>query len=67
MLAATDKSDRVLLVGHRKDRTSYYLELFPQWDFEDVALRGDIHSTGIRQAYFTGSGRCAAGCGPARG
>ena len=51
---ATEGGDRVLLVGHRKDRSSYYLELFPQWEREDVAMRGDIHSTAIRAAYFAG-------------
>ena len=54
VLAATDEEDRVLLVGHRKDRSSYYLALFPQWDFQDVPLNSDVHSTAIRQAYFSG-------------
>ena len=48
VLGATDEADRILLVGHRKDRTSYYLELFPQWDREDIAIQGNIHSTAIR-------------------
>ena len=55
VLAATDEDDSVLLVGHRKDRSSYYLELFPQWDFEEVAMRGAIHSSAIREAYFSDS------------
>ncbi len=36
VLAVTDEEDRVLLVGHRKDHSSDYLDLFPQWDFQDV-------------------------------
>jgi bifunctional NMN adenylyltransferase/nudix hydrolase len=54
VLAVTDEEDRVLLVGHRKDRSSYYLDLFPQWNFQDVPLKSAIHSTAIRQAYFSG-------------
>lgn len=50
----TAEDDRILLIGHRKDRSSYYLELFPQWEREEVALRGNIHSTAIRTAYFGG-------------
>ncbi len=52
--SATEEDDQVLLVGHRKDRSSYYLELFPQWEREDVPMRGDIHSTAIREAFFLG-------------
>jgi bifunctional NMN adenylyltransferase/nudix hydrolase len=52
--SATEEGDRVLLVGHRKDRSSYYLELFPQWEREDLPMRGDIHSTAIREAFFSG-------------
>ncbi|MCP9901049.1 bifunctional nicotinamide-nucleotide adenylyltransferase/Nudix hydroxylase [Cyanobium sp. Cruz CV13-4-11] len=54
VLAVTDEDDRVLLVGHRKDLSSYYLDLFPQWDFQDVPLKNAVHSTAIRQAYFSG-------------
>jgi bifunctional NMN adenylyltransferase/nudix hydrolase len=54
VLAVTDEDDRVLLVGHRKDLSSYYLDLFPQWDFQDVPLKNAVNSTAIRQAYFSG-------------
>lgn len=60
VLAAGGEEARVLLVGHRKDRSSYYLELFPQWDFEDVPLQGGIHSTDLREAFF-GDSRDATG------
>ncbi|WP_216912200.1 MULTISPECIES: bifunctional nicotinamide-nucleotide adenylyltransferase/Nudix hydroxylase [unclassified Synechococcus] len=53
VLAVTAEDERVLLIGHRKDRSSYYLDLFPQWDFQDVPLKSDVHSTAIRQAYFS--------------
>lgn len=53
VLAVTAEDERVLLIGHRKDRSSYYLDLFPQWDFQDVPLKSDAHATAIRQAYFS--------------
>ncbi len=51
---ATEDGDRVVLFGHHKDHSSTYLDFFPQWEKEAVALQGEIHSTGIRQAYFLG-------------
>ena len=54
VLSHCEEGDRVLLVGHQKDRSSYYLDLFPQWEREILPLEGDIHSTAIRQAYFAG-------------
>ena len=48
------EDDRVLLVGHHKDRSSYYLELFPQWEREDIPMRRAIHSSDIREAFFFG-------------
>jgi bifunctional NMN adenylyltransferase/nudix hydrolase len=47
---------KVALVGHFKDRTSYYLNLFPQWNFEDF-WRSDAnlrltHATSLREAFF---------------
>jgi bifunctional NMN adenylyltransferase/nudix hydrolase len=52
VLAHCEEGERVLLVGHQKDRSSDYLDLFPQWDRKILPLEGDIHSTAIRQAYF---------------
>lgn len=51
---ASEEGDRVLLVGHQKDHSSSYLNFFPQWDRDDLALQGELHSTAIRQAYFLG-------------
>jgi bifunctional NMN adenylyltransferase/nudix hydrolase len=47
---------KVALVGHFKDRTSYYLNLFPQWHFEDF-WRSDVnlrltHATSLRESFF---------------
>ncbi|MCL2590412.1 MAG: bifunctional nicotinamide-nucleotide adenylyltransferase/Nudix hydroxylase [Betaproteobacteria bacterium] len=40
------------LVGFRKDASSDYLELFPQWSFVAVERQGDIDATPIRELYF---------------
>jgi len=43
------------LIGASKDRTSYYLKMFPQWGSVDVKIETDLHSTDIREAYFDGT------------
>ena len=45
--------DTVAIMGHTKDETSYYLDMFPQWELIDVSNIKDIHATDIRKAYFT--------------
>lgn len=40
------------LVGHRKDATSSYLDLFPQWAFSPVEAVPMGSATGIRDALF---------------
>ena len=49
------------LIGHSKDSTSYYLEIFPRWknhvEVEDV---GGINATDIRTTLFEGSSRYAS-------
>lgn len=43
---------RIGLIGHRKDETSYYLDLFPDWVFVEAPLELEISATQIREAYF---------------
>jgi bifunctional NMN adenylyltransferase/nudix hydrolase len=51
--AVDDENAKVALVGHYKDRTSYYLKMFPQWAFEEVpSFFKGINATAIRAAYF---------------
>jgi bifunctional NMN adenylyltransferase/nudix hydrolase len=49
---------RLALVGHFKDRTSYYLNLFPQWSFEDFYVGSPelsaINASAIREQFFAG-------------
>jgi len=43
---------RVTLIGHSKDRSSYYLRAFPRWAAIDVPKQATASATEIRQAYF---------------
>lgn len=48
----SDKPRRGGIIGHVKDESSYYLELFPQWDLIDHEINEEVHATDIRQIYF---------------
>jgi len=43
---------KIGIIGHSKDESSYYLKLFPQWEAIDVDNIEDIHASDIRDAYF---------------
>lgn len=43
----------VVLVGHSKDHSSYYLKLFPQWGSMNVPNYNKLNSSCIRNAYFS--------------
>lgn len=54
---SNDNTDlQLALVGHFKDRTSYYLNLFPQWNFEDFwrsnADLRSLNATPLREQFF---------------
>jgi bifunctional NMN adenylyltransferase/nudix hydrolase len=34
----TQPGERVGIIGHKKDDSSFYLDMFPQWGYEDVEL-----------------------------
>ncbi len=45
---------RVVLVGHRKDATSDYLDGFsPGWPLHDVGRQGEVHGKALRAALFS--------------
>jgi bifunctional NMN adenylyltransferase/nudix hydrolase len=44
----------IALIGHRKDGTSYYLEMFPQWEFINTKFDEKLDATQIRDMYFRG-------------
>lgn len=56
---AVEDAERVALFGHKKDKTtSWYLSLFPQWDFVDTGpypkytTVNALNATDIREKYF---------------
>jgi bifunctional NMN adenylyltransferase/nudix hydrolase len=55
---------RVALIGHAKDRSSYYLQMFPQWASEDVPGYDGLSATPIREAYFADAAAALAQWGP---
>ncbi|VAW68795.1 Nicotinamide-nucleotide adenylyltransferase, NadM family / ADP-ribose pyrophosphatase [hydrothermal vent metagenome] len=46
------KKPRVGLIGHSKDQSAYYLNLFPQWGAVNVENYEGISATPIRQSIF---------------
>jgi len=46
------KTPKVGLIGHSKDQSSYYLNLFPQWGAINVDNHEGISATPIREAIF---------------
>ena len=48
----TKPGDRIGIIGHKKDPSSFYLDMFPQWGFEEVELLEPLDATDIRELYF---------------
>jgi len=48
----TEPGERIGIIGHRKDPSSFYLDMFPQWGFEEVELLEPLDATDIRDLYF---------------
>lgn len=48
----TDYPEKVVLVGHTKDESSYYLKNFPAWDYFEVEKEYDLNATDIREMLF---------------
>lgn len=44
--------EEVLIFGRDKDYTTYYLNLFPQWQFSPAPGVAGMDATGIRKMYF---------------
>jgi bifunctional NMN adenylyltransferase/nudix hydrolase len=49
---ADETTPSIGIIGHSKDESSYYLKMFPQWDFIDVGNINDLHATDIRTMMF---------------
>jgi bifunctional NMN adenylyltransferase/nudix hydrolase len=48
----TCPGDRVGIIGHKKDDSSFYLDMFPQWGYEDVELVEFLSAVDVRDLYF---------------
>jgi bifunctional NMN adenylyltransferase/nudix hydrolase len=48
---ATGKG-HVGIIGHKKDDSSFYLDMFPQWGYENVELVEFLSAVDIRDLYF---------------
>jgi bifunctional NMN adenylyltransferase/nudix hydrolase len=50
---ATYGGRNMVLVGHKKDKSSYYIDMFPELRFDEFQHVPDIGSTSIRDMFFT--------------
>jgi bifunctional NMN adenylyltransferase/nudix hydrolase len=51
---ANQSSDNIGIIGHKKDGTSYYLDLFPEWKFVEMPLlENGLSSTEVRKKWFS--------------
>jgi bifunctional NMN adenylyltransferase/nudix hydrolase len=48
----TKPGDKVGIIGHKKDDSTFYLDMFPQWGFENVELIEFLSAVNIRDLYF---------------
>lgn len=53
--ATIQRQAKVGLIGHSKDHSSYYLNLFPQWGSVPVEDYKNIDATPLRHAYISSS------------
>lgn len=43
---------KIAIIGHSKDESSFYLSMFPQWHTIDAGNIEDIHAADVRAAYW---------------
>jgi len=48
----TNTTGKVVLVGHHKDESSFYLDMFPEMATDEFPNVDDLNSTSIRTEYF---------------
>ena len=52
-LAWTDMPPKIGIIGHKKDDSSFYLDMFPQWGEPiDHGINDLVHATDVRGLYF---------------
>lgn len=45
-------TDKIAIIGHKKDESSFYLDMFPQWELIEVPLIEELSASQIRELYF---------------
>jgi bifunctional NMN adenylyltransferase/nudix hydrolase len=50
------QNKKVGLIGYNKDHSSYYLEMFPQWEFVNAVNLAGISASDLRDYLFSGPG-----------
>ncbi len=53
LVAQAATGNRIGLIGHEKDDSSYYLRAFPQWDLVDVSFATTLSATEMRDHLFS--------------
>jgi bifunctional NMN adenylyltransferase/nudix hydrolase len=48
----TNPLDKIAVIGHKKDDSSFYLDMFPQWEYENVDEIAPLSAVNIRDLYF---------------
>jgi bifunctional NMN adenylyltransferase/nudix hydrolase len=48
----TQPGDKIAIIGHKKDESSFYLDMFPQWGYENVEEIEPLSAVNIRDLYF---------------
>ncbi len=49
------RAAKIALIGHKKDQTGFYLNLFPQWHSISIENHRAISATPVREGYFIGN------------
>jgi bifunctional NMN adenylyltransferase/nudix hydrolase len=48
----TKPGSKIAIIGHKKDDSSFYLDMFPQWGYENVEEIAPLSAVNIRDLYF---------------
>jgi bifunctional NMN adenylyltransferase/nudix hydrolase len=47
-----DENDDIVVIGHKKDNSSFYLRLFPQWEFIETNITMELDASTVRDLMF---------------
>ena len=48
----TKQGEKIAVIGHKKDDSSFYLDMFPQWGYENVEEIEPLSAVNIRDLFF---------------